>query len=347
MRMVKRLVALLGAIGLAGGLYGVFVEPGRLAVRSVAVETAVWPVSHPPLRIALMTDLHVGAPHIDLARMRAIVRRVNALEPDIVLLGGDYVIDGVVGGKFVPPGSIAKALAGLSAPLGVVAVLGNHDWWLDGSAIRREFERAGIKVLDNQALPFRHRGQTIWIAGIADDTTRRPDAAGVLSRIPGGDPVIVLTHDPAIFPDVSRRAAVTLAGHMHGGQVYLPVLGAIVTPGRAPRRHAYGLIRKNGRLLYVSSGIGTSIIPFRINMPPEIAVVTVREQCRDQRGVGNWPGWQRMFWSRYCGFMCLCVSGHGLLAPEGCFSPYFCGIYVTSNKKAAGWILLMKGCPPI
>ena len=222
-----------------------------------------------------MTDLHVGAPHIDLAWMKEIVRRTNALKPDVILLGGDYVIHRVVGGKFVAPKPIAKALSGLSAPYGVVAVLGNHDWWHDGPAIRRAFEQVGIKVLDNQAMKLRHGGRILWIAGIADDTTRTPDAAGVLSRIPGSDPIIVLTHDPAIFPDVPKRAALILAGHMHGGQVYLPVLGALVTPGRAPRRHAYGVIRENGRLMYVTSGIGTSIIPLRINMPPEIAIVTI------------------------------------------------------------------------
>jgi predicted MPP superfamily phosphohydrolase len=282
MRIFRRLAALVCAIGLAVGIYGVSVEPGRLVVRSVAVGVAAWPQSHRPLRIVLMTDLHVGAPHIDLARMKEIVRRANALKPDVVLLGGDYVIHEVVGGKFVAPGPIAQALSGLSAPKGVIAVLGNHDWWHDGPAIRRTFEGVGIKVLENQAMAIRHGGQTIWIAGIADDTTRVPDPAGVLSRISGADPIIVLTHDPAIFADVPKRAAMILAGHMHGGQVYLPVLGALITPGRAPRRHAYGLIREKGRVMYVSAGIGTSIIPVRLNMPPEIALVTVRANSSKQ-----------------------------------------------------------------
>lgn len=276
MRIFKRLAAFICVIGLAVGAYGVFVEPGRLVVRSLMVETAGWPASQRPLRIAFLTDLHVGAPHISLEKLRKIVRCTNALKPDLVLLGGDYVIDGVVGGKVVAPGPIAKALAGLSAAHGIVAVLGNHDWWNDGHAIRRALEGAGIKVLENQSLAIRHEGQTVWIAGIADDTTRKPDPVGVLSKINGSDPIVVVTHDPAIFPDVPKRAAMVFAGHMHGGQVYLPFLGALITPGRAPRRHAYGLIREDGRVMYVGAGIGTSIIPIRINMPPEIAIVTVR-----------------------------------------------------------------------
>lgn len=276
MRTFRRLAVLLCVIGLAVGAYGVFVEPGRLVVRSRAVEVAAWPASHRPLRIAFLTDLHVGAPHIGLEKLRKIVHCTNALKPDLVLLGGDYVIDGVLGGNVVAPGPIAKALAGLSATHGVVAVLGNHDWWNDGNAIRRALENAGIKVLENQSLALRHEGQTVWIAGIADDKTRTPDPVGVLSKINGSDPIIVVTHDPAIFPDVPKRAAMIFAGHTHGGQVYLPVLGALITPGRAPRRHAYGLIREDDRVMYVSGGIGTSIIPIRINMPPEIAVVTLR-----------------------------------------------------------------------
>jgi hypothetical protein len=292
MRIFKRLAALICIVGMAVGAYGVFVEPGRLVVRSHAVESGAWPASHRPLRIAFLVDLHVGAPHISLEKLRTIVRCTNALRPDLVLLGGDYVIDGVVGGNFVAPGPIAKALAGLSATNGIVAVLGNHDWWNDGNIIRRAFEGVGIKVLENQALAIRHEGQTVWIAGIADDTTRTPDPVGVLSKINGSEPIIVVTHDPAIFPGVPKRAAMIFAGHSHGGQVYLPVVGALITPGRAPRRHAYGLIREDGRVMYVSGGIGTSIIPIRINMPPEIAIVTVRgisskQNQRRQAPAGN------------------------------------------------------------
>jgi predicted MPP superfamily phosphohydrolase len=292
MRIFKRLAALICIVGMAVGAYGVFVEPGRLVVRSLAVESGAWPASHRPLRIAFLVDLHVGAPHISLEKLRTIVRCTNALRPDLVLLGGDYVIDGVVGGNFVAPGPIAKALAGLSATNGIVAVLGNHDWWNDRNIIRRAFEGVGIKVLENQALAIRHEGQTVWIAGIADDTTRTPDPVGVLSKINGSEPIIVVTHDPAIFPDVPKRAAMIFAGHSHGGQVYLPVVGALITPGRAPRRHAYGLIREDGRVMYVSGGIGTSIIPIRINMPPEIAIVTVRgisskQNQRRQAPAGN------------------------------------------------------------
>jgi uncharacterized protein len=282
MRTFRRLAAVICLAGLALGAYGVFIEPGRLVVHSITIESAAWPASQPPLRIVFLTDLHVGAPHIDLARTREIVRRTNALKPDLVLLGGDYVIDGVIGGTVIPPQPIAAALAELSAKYGVVAVLGNHDWWNGGYPIWRALEGMGITVLENQSVAIRHGGKTVWIAGIADNTTRRPDPAGVVSRIAGSDPVIVLAHDPAVFPNVAKRAALILAGHMHGGQVYLPFVGALITPGRAPSRHAFGLIREAGLTMYVGAGIGTSIIPIRINMPPEIAIVTVRANSSKQ-----------------------------------------------------------------
>jgi len=282
MRVFRRLAVLSCLACVALGAYGVLIEPGRLVTHSVVVETPDWPASRPPLRIVFLSDLHVGAPHIDLKRLREIVRRTNALKPDLVLLGGDYVIDGVLGGTVTGPKPIAAVLARLKARHGVVAVLGNHDWWNNGHVIGQTLESAGIRVLENQSLPIRHEGRTVWIAGIADNTTRRPDPKGVLARINGPDPIIVLAHDPAVFPNVPKRAALILAGHMHGGQVYLPFIGALITPGKAPSRHAYGLIRANGRIMYVSAGIGTSIIPIRINMPPEIAIVTVRGNSSKQ-----------------------------------------------------------------
>jgi len=93
--------------------------------------------------------------------------------------------------------------------------------------------------------------------------------------VPNGEPVIVLAHDPVVFFDVPARAVVTLAGHMHGGQVYLPWIGAPITPGRAPRRFAYGHIRESGKQLYVTAGLGTSILPLRFNMPPEVVFLTL------------------------------------------------------------------------
>ena len=156
----------------------------------------------------------------------------------------------------------------------MIAVLGNHDWWYDGGHIWRELKKSGIVVLENDVHAIDAGGGRVWFAGPADSTTRSPDPRGTVAKVPDGEPVIVLSHDPAVFPAVPKRAVLTLAGHTHGGQVNLPFLNPLATPGRH-LRHTHGLVREDGKLMYVSSGIGTSVLPARFNMPPELVLVTI------------------------------------------------------------------------
>lgn len=261
--------------------WGFVIEPGLLRTTKVEVASDRLPAKMQPLRIAVISDLHVGSPWNGLERIDTVIRRINAFNPDIVLLLGDYVVHGVMFGQFVPPETTARHLRGLKARHGVYAVLGNHDWWFDGERIRGVFEAAGIQVLENEAVEVQRPDGRVWLAGIADDTTRNPNPVLALKVVPRNEPVIVFAHDPAIFPYVPHRAAITLAGHTHGGQVYLPWVGAPITPGRAPRRHAYGLIREDGKTMFVTAGLGTSIIPVRFNMPPEIALITLIPRITD------------------------------------------------------------------
>jgi predicted MPP superfamily phosphohydrolase len=210
------------------------IEPGRVVTRETRVPIARWPADLGPLRIAALADLHTGAPHITVDKVREIVRSVNAARPDLIVLLGDYVIHGVVGGRFVAIEPTAAVLRDLQAPLGVFAVLGNHDWWYDG-----------------------------------------PRTARALEAVPQGAPVIVLTHNPDLFVRVPPRVLLTLAGHTHGGQVNLPVLGRLIVPSHFGDRYAIGHIREDGRDLFVSPGIGTSIVPVRFRVPPEISLLTV------------------------------------------------------------------------
>ena len=259
---------------LALGVWSTLVEPNLLRVRDLGLRSPKWPAAQPALRIALMADLHTGAPHATLDKLGPLVRRINAEEPDVVLLAGDF-IQGVLFGRTVEPEPIARELGGLTAKHGVFAVLGNHDWDTDGPRMWRALEGAGITVLENKAAALQLPGGRAWIAGIADDTTRTPNPAGVVGRLPADEPVIALTHDPAVFPEMPRRVAVTFAGHTHGGQVALPGFGALVNFSRAPLRHSYGLIEESGKHMYVTSGIGTSLLPIRFNMPPEIVIFTL------------------------------------------------------------------------
>jgi predicted MPP superfamily phosphohydrolase len=262
-----------------------WLEPSSLTVRRVSLAVPGWRAEHRGLKVALLTDLHVGAPHMSLARLRRVVERVNAEAPDVVLITGDFVIGGpkdrggerggVAGGTFVEPEPIADELRALRAPHGVYAVLGNHDWWFDGERVGRALEAAGVRVLENQAARVERGGRAFWLVGVADLWTRRPDVHGALREVAADDAVILFTHNPDIFTGVPARVSLTVAGHTHGGQVNLPLFGRPVVPSRFGQRFAYGHVVEGGRHLYVGGGVGTSIIPVRFRVPPEIVVLSL------------------------------------------------------------------------
>ncbi len=201
--------------------------------------------------------------------------RVNDARPDIVLLAGDYVVTGVRGGSFVPPETTASILSRLRAPLGVFAVLGNHDHWYDGERVGAAFESAGIRVLLNEVLPVRGEGFDFWLVGIGDLWEAKPVVGQILDELPDGVASIAFTHNPDVFPEIPDRIALTLAGHTHGGQVDLPFLGTPVVPSRFGDRYARGHVVEGGRHLFVTSGLGTSLLPVRFRVPPEIALLRV------------------------------------------------------------------------
>jgi uncharacterized protein len=274
-RTAVRVASVAALVGLALLCWAVLIEPGQLVVRETRVVSARWPAGRAPLRIAVLTDLHVGSFRNGLDRLDEVVARTNEQRPDLVVLLGDFIVHGVVGGRFVSPEATAGRLAGLRARDGVVAVLGNHDWWYDGPRVRAALEGAGIRVLENEAVPIGDGPQRYWLAGLGDLWTRPVDIPGALSGVPAAEPVLLLSHNPDVFPDVPERVALTLAGHTHGGQVALPLVGRTVVPSRYGQRYAYGVIVEGGRTLFVSPGIGTSIIPVRFRVPPEISMITL------------------------------------------------------------------------
>jgi uncharacterized protein len=266
-------LVLAGCVGL--GLWAFVIEPGRLVVREETIVIEGWPPAFDRVRIVLVSDLHVGAPHVTLEKLREVVALINRQQPDLILIAGDFVIQDVLGGEFVEPEPIAAELKNLRARHGVFAVLGNHDWLYDGNRVMRALNNAGIRVLENDVAEIERDGNSIWIAGFADLWTRKPLITTTLGKIPEQAKVIALTHNPDIFPEIPARVSLTLAGHTHGGQVNLPLLGRRVVPSRFGERYATGHVQENGHHLFVTSGIGTSIIPARFRVPPEISVITV------------------------------------------------------------------------
>ena len=275
MKRRRKIILYVVAAGFIAAAWSAVFEPDLLLVRTVVFETEKWPPARPALRIAVISDLHVGAPHIDLAKVDRIVAEINRLKPDIVVILGDFVIHEVLFGEFVEPEYTAGRLKNLTAAYGVFAVLGNHDWWYGGPRVMRSLADAGIEVLENRAVRLILPDGAIWLAGISDDMVGLADPVGTISPLPDGDPIIAISHSPAVFTKIPRRTVLTLAGHTHGGQVFFPLIGPLYIPGRSPLRYAYGRIRENGNDMYVTAGIGTSILPIRFNMPPEIALITI------------------------------------------------------------------------
>jgi predicted MPP superfamily phosphohydrolase len=249
-------------------------EPARLKVRRIDVPLERWPRALDGLRIAVVSDLHTGAPHVDERKVERVVAKVNAAGPDIVALVGDYADPSGPFAQPVAPEAVAAILGGLRAPLGVFAVLGNHDWHHYGGRVPDALRKAGIEVLENDAVAVERGGEVLWVAGLADMRERRADETVALAMVPAGQALIALTHDPDMFPRLRDRADVTLAGHTHGGQVNIPLLRGQI----APTSHGYtgGEVREGRGYMYVSRGVGTTGLPIRLAAPPEIALLTLR-----------------------------------------------------------------------
>ena len=278
-RQFLTLSAATAGFGVLGAADAFAIEPGfSLAVRQWAIAHPDWPKSAKPLRIGILTDIHAVEPWMPAARIAATARRLNSLKPDVIVLLGDYVC--ALRRRFrsavVPVADWVDALQELCAPLGVYAVLGNHDaGYGDVQLIRDSFRNSSIKLLENAAVPVKGAGTRFWIAGLGDQLEREDDLPGTLRQIGDNAPALLLAHEPYIFKTVPKRITLTLSGHTHGGQVYVPFVGRPAVPAELAR-YAYGHIHENGRHLIVSSGLGLTALPVRFLVPPEIAVVTLR-----------------------------------------------------------------------
>jgi uncharacterized protein len=291
-RQFLRFTGGLGALSASTAAYG-FGEPLlRLRVARYDITPLRWPAAF-QLRIAVIADLHACDPWMSLERIEAIVERTNALDADVIVMLGDYVAGHRRVTRAIPASEWAPVLGGLKAPLGVHAILGNHDWWDDKTAqrdgqgptvARRALEAAGIPVYENDAQRLTKAGHPFWLAGLGDQLAYVParrfrpvrrigvdDLAATLAKVTDTAPVILLAHEPDIAARVPARVALQLSGHTHGGQVRL--LGWSPVSPSGPKL-VYGHIRMNCDVV-ISGGLGCSIMPFRIGVPPEIVLVTL------------------------------------------------------------------------
>ena len=281
---VSRRGFLMGGFGLAGLAgagttgYAAALAAFDLRVTSYRLTPPGWPAGQ-KLSIAVIADLHAGGPNMGIDRVRQVVDTGNRLGCDLIVLLGDFFANHRFVTGHVPHAAWAAELARLRAPLGVFAIYGNHDWWYDIAGVRAALASVQIPVLENKSMLLGAGGKRFWLAGLGDQIAYRlghskfrgvDDLPGTLAQIDTGDPVVLLVHEPDIFTEVPSRVALTLAGHTHGGQIRVPFLWPSWVPSAYGARFAYGHIVERERHMIVSGGIGTSIVPMRLGVPPEI-----------------------------------------------------------------------------
>lgn len=279
MRRAVRIAAGLAALAvlLAAGLvaYGLVAASSDPIRRDAEIIVPSFAQGQAPFRVALLSDIHFGNRAMPRQRLERIVAAINAAQPNLVVIAGDFV-NGRRGRLETNPADLIAPLAQLQASHGVIATLGNHDHWTDPARIRAALVRAGITVLANQAA---QRGPLV-VLGLDDAHTHHDDIAATLASGRGmvGLPVVV-THSPDSVPRLPPQVGAVLAGHTHCGQVVLPLIGSL-----APlvRRHVYntryscGLLHDPQRTVIVTAGLGSGSVPVRIGAPPDWWLVSFR-----------------------------------------------------------------------
>jgi len=273
--MYKTLVVLVFGALVAWAFY---FEPSSQLINKEKIVIPTWPDACNGKRIAILADLHVGSPYKGLDSLENLVNDVNNAEPDLILLPGDFVIQGVVGGSFVTPEKAAKILTNLHASMGVFAVLGNHDWWLDHKRVQKALENNNIIVLEDRSKYITSGKCQLRLVGISDFWEGPHNIEQAMSEVKPSDQVLAFTHNPDVFPELPTKISLTIAGHTHGGQVYLPGIGRPIVPSQYGQRFAIGHIIEHGSHLYVSPGVGTSIIPVRFLVPPEATILEISNE---------------------------------------------------------------------
>jgi predicted MPP superfamily phosphohydrolase len=275
-RLITRRVLLGGGLAIGGSAaagaaalaYARLVEPRRLSVEQVALPLAGLPAPLAGLRVVQLSDIHLG-PLVPPESLKAAVDVALDLRPDLIALTGDFVTR-TDGGEFL---TLAAELSRLRAPLGVFAVLGNHDVWTGAERVTRVLESAGVRLLRNASAAVERNGARLVIAGVDDVTEERDDLARALAGMPDDEAVLLLAHEPDFADEAARdpRVRAQLSGHSHGGQVKLPGLPRVLPP--LAEKYPEGLYRVGGLHLYTTRGIGVIGPGVRFNCPPEVTLL--------------------------------------------------------------------------
>lgn len=263
--MIKKIILLCTILFLTWiFIYSFFIEPEKLYIKKYEIKDN----ELSGIKIVFVSDWHIK-PH-QQKRLEKIVKTINNENPDIVLSVGDY-ISGHSEFLTMPIDKIAKSLGNIKAGYGVYTSLGNHDQYLGTTKIKTALQKYGIKVLNNENRKITTKKNEFYIAGIQ---YKVEDISIIKKSLEGTkSPVIMLTHSPDEFYKIPDGVNLILAGHTHGGQVVLPFVGAIYTGSKYKSKFLYGLVEEDNKKMIITRGLGVSILPFRLNVPPEIVVI--------------------------------------------------------------------------
>lgn len=288
-KWLKKIGLIFGAFGLLIAVflsYAYFIEPRRFVVIKETIEVPNWDPRLNGLRVLTIADLHTGSNYAPPERIQYVVEQANEQQPDVIVLLGDYVseskwdreaLKGPEGTDRtelkVPVETIASILGGLRAKYGVFAIIGNHDWYHNEEKIARLFREAGLNVLQNEIREIAVNDVTLRIWGIEDLWRNRIVPVEPYNALDEKRNIIAITHNPDSLFHTPDEISIMFAGHTHGGQLNWPIVGPLAVFNDP--LFMDGLAEVEGKYVYVSSGVGTSVLPLRLRVPPEINVITL------------------------------------------------------------------------
>ncbi|MGH9946955.1 MAG: metallophosphoesterase [Pyrinomonadaceae bacterium] len=296
MTRTKKLLLTVGIVFVIVSLllaYAYFIEPFRLVINRQEIYVDGWDPALDGMRFVLISDIHAGSHGSNAAQLQRMVKLANEEYADAIFLLGDHVA-GATGDDMLylpmPMDELASILSGLKARYGVIAVLGNHESFYSRDLATAALQNAGIIVLQDEVVILEKNGHRVRVLGMRDHrqfpTWQDASNSGKKALAPteGTGNVIVLEHSPDVLPAITGDLLISpdlklmFAGHTHGGQVRLPFIGAPIVPSSYGQKYAAGHVRDFGVDMFVTTGIGTTTLPFRFMVPPEIAVITVYSQ---------------------------------------------------------------------